>query len=81
MTTHDTMIARSARVYRRLFGGNCSFVLGVVSALLAADIRGASAQLSETCRRDTSLRPSSSATRPTVRRMIPLHSEGDQCGL
>ena len=31
-------------VYRRLFGGNCLFALGVVSALLAADIRGASAQ-------------------------------------
>jgi hypothetical protein len=44
MTTHDTMIAWSARVFRSFFGDKCLLSLAIVSALLAAGHQGTSAE-------------------------------------
>ena len=54
---------RKKPIYRRLFGGSYFIALGVLSALLAADIRARRGKLSETCQRNTSSRPSNSAPR------------------
>ena len=44
MTTHDTMIAWSARVFRSFFRDKCLLGFAVVSALLAAGHQGTSAE-------------------------------------